>query len=363
MPAFATDPRELSLAEIPGAVTEQLAEYVGRRTRSTGEIDPSVGFAVELLQAFVLSGGKRIRPLYAWAGYVGSARPEVSSEDPYAVLRAVSSLELIQACALIHDDIVDGSDTRRGRPTVHRQAEARHRELGWSGDAAKFGESIAILVGDLALAWAEDMLQDSGLSPAALARIRDPWRAMRTEVISGQILDISAEAARETDPQVAEKINRYKTAAYTIERPLHLGATIANAPERTIAAFRAYGHDIGVAFQLRDDELGVFGDPAVTGKPAGDDLREGKRTVLVNRAIALSDRGSELDRELGRTADPARIAALTGIIRDSGALDEVERRIAELTASGLSHLDQASLPDAVTETLRGLAIKATERRS
>lgn len=315
----------------------------------------------------MLGGGKRIRPLYAWAGFIGAGGLQNSTEEPEAVLEAVSSLEFIQACALIHDDIIDASDTRRGQPTVHRAVEKQHEERDWVGSAAHFGESVAILVGDLALIWAEDMLQDSGLSAAALARAREPWRAMRTEVIGGQLLDIRLEAAADERVELADSVNRYKTAAYTIERPLHLGAAIAGAGPELIAAFRGYGRDIGVAYQLRDDLLGVFGDPVVTGKPAGDDLREGKRTVMLARALARADvadpaAAAALREGIGKVTEPGEIAELAEIIHSTGVADEMESRISSLRESGLAHLAALDLPTEVSETLRELAIRSTERR-
>ena len=211
------------------------------------------------------------------------------------------------------------------------------------------------------------MLQDSGLSPEALARARAPWRAMRREVIGGQMLDICLEAEGSEDATLADSVNRFKTAAYTIERPLHLGAAIAGAAEKLVAAFRGYGQDIGVAFQLRDDLLGVFGDPAVTGKPAGDDLREGKRTVLLSLALQRADASdpaaaAELRRLIGQTEDPAEIARMAQIIADSGAPDVVEQRINDLTRSGLDHLHNAQVSPEVTKTLEELAHKSTARR-
>ncbi|MGP6172793.1 polyprenyl synthetase family protein [Corynebacterium sp. A21] len=363
----APDLRALSIDQIPDASREMLAEYFRSRQAEIDRIGAPVDAAVSYLRDFVLGGGKRVRPLYAWAGFLGAGGLEHSSEDPAAVLRAVSSLELIQACALIHDDIIDSSDTRRGNPTVHRAVEKRHGGQEWAGDAAHFGESVAILVGDLALAWADDLIYDSGLSLAALSRLRSPWRAMRTEVIGGQLLDISLEATADERVELAESVNRFKTAAYTIERPLHMGAVIAGAGADLIEAFRGYGRDIGVAYQLRDDLLGVFGDPSITGKPAGDDLREGKRTVMLALALQRADSSdpaaaATLREGIGRVTSPTEIAALAQVVRDTGVADEIEHRISVLTESGLAHLDAVSLPAEVSETLRTLAIRSTERR-
>lgn len=355
-----------SLPEVPAAVQAELKKFVEARRDSVAAIGAPVTKAVSYLESFVLDGGKRIRPLYAWAGFVGAGGLD-GDEDPHAMLRAASSLEFIQGCALVHDDIIDASDTRRGNATVHRAVEAYHREQGWAGESDVFGQNVAILVGDLSLIWAEDMLQDSGLSFDALRRAREPWREMRTEVIGGQLLDISNEAAGSESVERANNVNRFKTAGYTIERPLHLGAAIAGGSQELIAAFRGYGHDIGIAFQLRDDQLGVFGDPELTGKPAGDDLREGKRTVLLALALEAADKddpaaAATLRKLIGATDDPADIELMKQIIVDSGAPDKVEREIERLTESGLRHLEEAHVGADVTETLRALAIKATARQ-
>ncbi len=360
------DASTLTLDAVPDAVHSVLQEFFAARRDSVAAIGEPVTEAVGHLESFVLGGGKRIRPVYAWAGFVG-AGGLTGAEDPQAVLRAVSSLEFIQACALVHDDIIDSSDTRRGNPTVHRTVEARHRERGWLGDPFHFGESVATLVGDLALIWAEDTLQDAGLSAQALARTREPWRGMRTEVIGGQLLDIYLESSGNEDVAKANAVNRYKTAAYTIERPLHLGAAIAGADERLIEAFRGYGRDIGVAFQLRDDMLDLFGDEAATGKALGGDIAEGKRTVLLAEALTRADKdhpeaAAKLRAGVGVAEEPEEIQELIDLIAATGAPEAVEKRISELADSGLAHLDAAGVDAEVTATLRDLAVRATARR-
>ncbi len=359
--------RDLDLDQIPDVVRERLTRFLDARAADVAAIGGPVTEALTYLRDFVLNGGKRIRPLYVWAGFVAAQGPERSSEDINAVLDAAASLEFIQACALIHDDIIDSSDTRRGAPTVHRAVEAMHGDTGLEGDAAHFGEAVAILAGDMALVWAEDMLQDSGLSAEALARARDAWRGMRTEVIGGQLLDIYLEAQASESLELANSVNRFKTAAYTIERPLHLGASLAGGNPELIDALRSYGRDIGIAFQLRDDLLGVFGDPEVTGKPAGDDIREGKRTVLLALALQRADAGdpeaaTAIRAAIGKVSDPGDINRIAELIRATGAEDEVEQHISRLTDSGLAHLDIDSIPDEVRTQLRHLAIRATERR-
>lgn len=361
------DAHDLDLNKIPEVVRDRLTRFLDAQASTISQIGDPVTEAVSHLRDFVLNGGKRIRPLYVWAGFLAAQGAEKSSENFEAVLDAAASLEFIQACALIHDDIIDSSDTRRGAPTVHRAVEAEHRRRNFEGSSEHFGLSVSILAGDMALVWAEDMLQDSGLSAEALARTREAWRGMRTEVIGGQLLDIYLESQANESVELANSVNRFKTAAYTIARPLHLGASIAGGSQELIDALLHYGHDIGIAFQLRDDLLGVFGDPAITGKPAGDDIREGKRTVLLSLALQSADKNSpeaaaEIRAGIGKVTAPEDIARIASLIRDTGAEAEVEQRISELTASGLAHLDDVEIPEQVREQLRALAIRSTERR-
>ena len=360
----------MSPLDVPAAVTGALTDFFDERSSTVAGIDEEFSRVIGALGDFTLLGGKRVRPAFAWAGWLGAGGDRglyADAEDADAVFRSVCALEFIQACALIHDDIIDASDTRRGNPTVHKIFEARHRDNGWRGDAAHYGHSVAILAGDVALAWADDMFHGSGLTDAARNRAREPWWRMRTEVLGGQLLDITAESSGDSRVGVAEKVNRFKTAAYTIERPLHIGAAIAGAGDDIVEAYREFGRDIGIAFQLRDDELGVYGDPEVTGKPAGDDLREGKRTVLLATALQRADErdpaaAAELRRGIGTTSDPAEIARLAQIIAETGAVEALEERISALTASGLAHLAAVGTSPEVTATLTDLAHRATARR-
>ena len=257
------------------------------------------------------------------------------------MLRAISALELLQGAALIHDDLIDASATRRGRPTVHVAFARRHADAGWQGRPARFGAAAAILLGDLALVWAEDMFRTSGLSHDMLDRSATPWQAMRTELLGGQFLDVLNQSTGDTSTRAALQVDRYKTAAYTVERPLHIGAAIAGADAELVAAYRKFGADVGVAFQLRDDLLGVFGDPEVTGKPAGDDLREGKRTVLLALAVERADqRGDTAARDpystpavgnpeldIGRRRPGPRAAHRAGRRGSGGAADRGAHRV------------------------------------
>ncbi|MCS4536181.1 polyprenyl synthetase family protein [Corynebacterium sp. HS2168-gen11] len=342
-------------------VERNLQDFFTEQREPIAAIGTPVSRAVEMLESYVLGGGKRIRPLFTWAGYLAT---NPSGEHDEAVLRAASSLEFIQACALIHDDIIDSSDTRRGQPTVHRVAESVHTNAKWTGVSSHFGVSVAILIGDLAMVWADDMLHNSGIDSAALQRVLPAWQRMRTEVIGGQLLDITNEASGNEDPVLAHTVNRFKTAAYTIERPLHIGAALGGGDATLIQQLRNFGTDIGLAFQLRDDQLGVFGDPAITGKPAGDDLREGKRTVLLATALSLADAhtASVIRERVGNVSVSNEIAELTELIRKTGAEDAMEAKIQELTTSGLRQLEAMKIPEHARELLNYLAHRATKRK-
>lgn len=330
-------------------------------------IDPRLVDELDRLTGHLEAGGKRLRPRFLCWGYRSAVPGPAGAGLPGGVLRAAAALELIQACALIHDDIIDRSDTRRGKPSVHRAAEKEHAGSGWLGDSAHFGVSDALLIGDLALVWADDLFHQGFTEQGRPPEAQVAWRAMRTEVLAGQLLDLRITADEAADPSAAADeamlVNRYKTAAYTVERPLHIGAALGGANADIVAALRRYGRCIGLAFQLRDDLLGVFGDPQVTGKPAGGDLVEGKKTVLL--ALARTDllgrpELAELDAGVGTALGPAGSDRLTGIIAGTSAIARVEERISALLAEGLAVLDD--LPADAADGLRELALAATARR-
>ncbi|HWM06568.1 MAG TPA: polyprenyl synthetase family protein, partial [Actinophytocola sp.] len=270
-------------------VEDFLARYLAERRAELPELAATFAQAVDTLSDFALRGGKRLRPTFAWWAWRAAGGP-ADGPQARAVLHAVSALELIQTCALVHDDLMDASELRRGRPTVHVRFTEAHRAGGWLGEPERFGMAAAILLGDLALAWADDMFSGAALTPRMREAAREPWQAMRAEMFAGQYLDVLAQAEGDESEERALGVARLKTAAYTVERPLHMGVAFAGAGPATIEAVRTFGTDIGVAFQLRDDLLGVYGDTVVTGKPAGDDLREGKRTLLVALGLAYAER-------------------------------------------------------------------------
>ncbi len=335
-------------------------------TKPHAELAPEL---VHELARLVLGGGKRVRPTFAWWGWRAAGG---ASDGPRAdtTVRALIALELLQGCALVHDDVMDRSTTRRGRPAAHVVFAGKHQRGRWAGDGRQYGDSAAILVGDLALAWADDALVTAGLDGAALARAWVPWQAMRTEMMAGQHLDLLAGARREESLEQTLQVARFKTAAYTVERPLHLGAALADAPPDLVDALREFGRDIGVAFQLRDDLLGVFGDSTVTGKPVGDDVREGKRTPLMAVAIGLARAAGNTDavRRLrsclsGSHVTDHALADLRELLHDLGAVRVVEERISTLTSSALHALDRARMTESARVNLRRLATLVAARRS
>lgn len=320
--------------------------------------------------ADTLHGGKRLRARFCHAGWRSVARfsqRDAVETDPLWDLCA--ALEIFQSAALVHDDLIDNSDTRRGRPAAHRALEQQHRDMRWSGDPEGFGRASAILVGDLLVAWSDDLME-TGLSghPQAPA-VRSEYARMRRDVTTGQFLDIAEESAwrvnaESSHAERALRIASLKSARYSVEQPLLLGAVLAGADAAQQEALRRFGHPLGMAFQMRDDVLGVFGDHSVTGKPTGDDLREGKRTVLIafTREALESSARRVLDDLLGDPElDAQQVAALQATIVDSGALDRVETLISDYAADADRALTGAHLDNAAVGELRDLARAATVR--
>jgi len=258
---------------------------------------------------------------------------------------------------------MDASDVRRGRPATHREFGTLHQRSGWRGDPEQYGAAAAILLGDLLLSWADELLRTCGLDGERVRAAQAFFDLTRSEVVTGQFLDVSAQARGASDVDLAMNVLRYKSAKYSIERPLHIGAALAGASGQTIGQLTRFGLPLGEAFQLRDDLLGVFGDPEATGKPAGDDLTEGKRTVLVALALdALSPKDARhLDASLGEPLDEERVTRLRELIDGSGARAQVEQVIDELTERALTALDAAEIDDRARGVLRTLAAAATQR--
>jgi geranylgeranyl diphosphate synthase, type I len=354
-----------SAAELANAVTDQLRDYLRKRRSDCAYMGADYAELTAALEEFVVRGGKRLRPLFAYWGWRAVADHPQNLLDA-DVLRLFSALELLHACALVHDDVIDASATRRGLPTVHRLFAERHRIDKWHGSSEQFGLSAAILLGDLALVWADDIVATAGLPIDAHRRVQTVWEAIRTEVLGGQYLDIVAESSGADSVASAMTVNIYKTASYTITRPLQLGAAAAADRPEVSDAFHEVGTNLGVAFQLRDDVLGVFGDPAVTGKPSGDDLRSGKRTVLLAEAIELAEKTDPVAAKLLRTSigsdlSEAQVKEVCQVIESVGALAAVENRIDELTRHALGILDATPIDPQARGGLTELARLAANR--
>ncbi|WP_203908848.1 polyprenyl synthetase family protein [Rhizocola hellebori] len=347
-------------ADLRARVRQALAEFLAGQRDHMKSIDEDLLPLADAVEAFVLGGGKRLRPAFAYWGARSTGAP-----DSQELINAVATLELVQAGALIHDDLMDASDTRRGEPSVHRRFEAMHAATLWHGRAEQFGAASAVLLGDLCLVWSDEMLHRSGFDPGTVLLARATFDQMRTEVMLGQYLDVLSQVTGDTSPQRASLVARYKSAKYSVEHPLLFGAVLAGADTSLLQIFSAFGLPLGEAFQLRDDVLGVFGDPATTGKPAGDDLREGKRTYLM--AVAFAGAADDTDRELLAKSlgdpglDDSTVADLREVILRSGALERTEERIEELTAAALTALAAADITEQARLALSELADSAVHR--
>lgn len=351
-------------------VDSLLQTHLDRLEAELAEIGPEAAPLVDALRA-MLGGGKRLRAAFAywsWRAHGGVA----GSPDELCALRVGAALELFQAAALFHDDVMDDSDTRRGHPTAHRAFARRHADHGLAGDADRYGSSAAILLGDLALVACDAELTEAvePLPAPRAAAARAVFARMTTGVTVGQYLDLEAQVQPWGDEPArierrAWQVLRAKSARYSVEQPMVLGAVVAGADAAALARCAAIGLPLGEAFQLRDDLLGVFGDPAVTGKPAGDDLREGKRTVLVARALAAGDDEVRrlLTEQLGDPAlDASRIAALAAAVAASGAADQVEGLIDDLSARAAALIESSGWPEPARGMLLRLGRQAVDRR-
>ena len=336
-----------SLGAIAGRVDQRLRELLRIELTRWGRLDADLVAPLDSLRRLVLGSGKRLRPAFCHWGFVGAG----GDPDDQRVVDAGAAFEMLHAFALIHDDVMDGSPTRRGARTTHLEFAAHHAIDGWRGEARRFGEGVAILVGDLAFVYADLLMR--GASEAAL----DVWNELRVELNIGQYLDVLGTARGDTDHAGARRISSYKSGKYTVERPLHLGAALAGRLDALADAYSAYGLPLGEAFQLRDDILGAFGDSAVTGKPVGDDLREGKPTPLL--AIAVGRAGTDASPLLARVGapdlGPDEVRALQDLLVDTGALDEVETAIGHLTNEALDAIAHAPIADEARAELVELA--------
>ncbi|MDP9418918.1 MAG: polyprenyl synthetase family protein [Actinomycetota bacterium] len=337
-----------SLLDIAHKVEARVAALLDEETLRWAAIDPDLADLVESLADLVDAGGKRLRPAFCHWAYVGAGG---DGGDP-VVVDVGAAFELLHAFALVHDDIMDGSDQRRGRPTAHITYAVRHQREGWRGESRRFGEGVAILVGDLAFVYA-DMLMAA--APAAARAVYDE---LRVELNIGQYLDVLGTARGRANLDTARRITSYKSGKYTVERPLHVGAALAGRLEELAGPLSEYGLPLGEAFQLRDDLLGAFGDVTSTGKPVGDDLREGKPTPLM--AIAVQRATGAAAARLRRAGDPqlsdAEVAGLQEVLVDTGAREEIERAIERLTNEAVDAVKASPLAEEAQVALAELAV-------
>ncbi len=356
-------------------IQNELDDFCLARKSEFNKISPDLVPLIDYSQD-LMSGGKRFRALFAywaWAGFLKSKLSETESENALRGMVGIcAALEMFHAAALVHDDLIDQSDTRRGHPAVHKRFEKLHTENTWSGQPQRFGQAGSILVGDLLLSWSSEIFGNAlRFSNERVIEIecRSEFSKMRSEIMAGQYLDVIEEnAGSQRDPAEAvaraTQVMTYKTAKYSIEAPMLIGAAFAGASEAERSALEAFAIPLGLAFQLRDDVLGVFGDPKITGKPAGDDLREGKHTVLValtREALTGSVRNVFDDMLAARDLTNDQIAFLQQTIIGAGALKKTETQIEEFGNEALSALNKLPMEPNAKNALAELANQVMKR--
>jgi geranylgeranyl diphosphate synthase type I len=330
-----------------------LDTYFDAKIDEASKIHPEAVVLAEEARRFIRTGGKRLRPAFAYSAYVASGGRSLE-----AILYASAALEVLHAWALIHDDIIDNADIRRGKPSVHKVFEDFHRKRTLKGNKEEFGVSTAILVGDLALAYADEVLNTAPFPAERIRRAKNYYDLMKKQVIFGEYLDVLAPLKKQFTEKDLLTIFEYKTAKYTIERPLHIGAILAGAEEDILETFSSYGIPLGQAFQIQDDIMGTFSNEEKIGKPADSDIREGKKTLLVLKAYEFCKRDERrlLDKILGnKSANDVEIATVREIMSKCGALEysqelayklinKAKRSIlhAKLTSEGKDYLLQVA---------------------
>lgn len=350
-PSF--DAWQRSVADAVQASVQQFVE-----DRCAGHLaGAGVDAAGEVLRDFI-AGGKCLRSQFMYLGW------RCGADDDIAALRAAASFELLHAFALLQDDVMDGSLLRRGKPAAHVAFAQWHRERDLPGSPERFGESAAVLLGDLCLVWSQQMLRESGIDAEALARVWARYDEMRTELAIGQFADLVNDAGAFPAFDEVLDVSRRKSGNYTVRRPLEIGAAMAGCSSRVLASLGTYGEAVGDAFQMRDDVLGIFGAPTVTGKPAGGDLIERKATTVVVAAYQLADTSlrSQLKELMSRSdLDDADVARWRTLILATGAVEWIEQVIDSRLRRALDWIDAAPVDRTVKEALGSLASACAER--
>lgn len=343
-------------------VDDVLAAHIRRHGAVLEAVDAELAPMVDDV-ARLADGGKRLRAAFCLWGVSAAAGAslDIGPAGPLpGAVEAAAALEMFHLAALVHDDVMDRSETRRGLPATHHAHAQRHRSSGYLGDARTYGDGVAVLVGDLCLTWSDDLLARAltQVDGRRRADARGVWEQMRAQVLAGQYLDLLHQAQHDSRPEAVARVLRYKSAKYTVEHPLLLGAALAGATDDVRAGLSAFGLRVGEAFQLRDDVLGLFGAPRSTGKAVHDDVREGKRTMLVTHAEAVADdvQRQTLRRHLGDPdVDVAGLHAVQDVVRATGALDHVERQVARLVEEAATVLDGLRLDPTTHAALGSLS--------
>jgi geranylgeranyl diphosphate synthase type I len=330
------------LDRLSGVVEQRIRDFLAAERIRWSRVNEQASSVIDAVAGLIDAGGKRLRPRFCLSGYLAAG----GDQGGIAVVPAAAALELLHACALIHDDIMDEASSRRGRPTVHTRHMAEHQRRRWRGDPGRFGENVGILAGDLALVYADQFMAQV---PADVGRM---WGELRTELIIGQYMDVVSAAAPADGPELARWIAMVKSGSYTILRPLVVGCMVAGRPELA-GVFTAYGTALGEAFQLRDDMLNAFGDPRVTGKPGGLDLEQRKMTLLLALAVQRDGRIAGMI-----SSDPGGVRV---ILEESGAREELEKHIGLLVDEACDAIADAPLDEEWREELAAIAYEVAYR--
>ncbi len=344
----------IGLTEVASLVDRRLTDLFEQQRAIWRPIDARLIEAIDELER-IANGGKRLRAAFAFWGWYGASQLDGSSATEAAsdrILDVCAAFELLQAFALIHDDVMDDADTRRSERTIHAAQAELVRSRGWRGEPRRYGEGVAILVGDLSHVYADQLIGNDS------DQARRIWDQLRIELNLGQYLDMRTAAASELDRATAQRVATFKSALYTIVRPLQLGASLGGMPnDDVMARLEEYGRPAGQAFQLRDDLLGVFGDADTVGKPVGNDLREGKPTELVAAALERADAAQH--RVLGRIGEPHlsddEVQGILAVLHETGAVVDVEGRIDALVLRATEAAFELPFSLSVQETLAALA--------
>ncbi|WP_327187473.1 polyprenyl synthetase family protein [Streptomyces sp. NBC_01334] len=326
-------------------VEDRLSSFLAAERARYAQVHAHAVVAIDALSDLATAGGKLVRPAFCLTGYLAAGG---DPDDP-AVIDAAAALELLHISALVHDDVLDDSRTRRGKPAVHLLHSTLHRTRGWQGESRRFGEGVALLVGDLALVYSDELMS------TAPSGAFTEWHRLRSEVMIGQYMDVAAAAEFSVDPDLSRLIALIKSGRYTIHRPLVVGASAAGRADLA-PALAEYGEAVGEAFQLRDDLLDAFGDSAQTGKTAGLDFSQHKMTLLLGWAMQRDAHIRDLITEPGHTPDEIRRRLL-----DTGVPEDVERHIASLVEQGRAAIADAPLDPVWRGELANMALRVAYR--